>query len=371
MIQGIQSQGVAATAKHFPGHGDTIGDSHHSLTAVPHNLERLRAVELPPFRAAIEAGVKLVMSAHLALPALDGPKSPPATLSHNVLQNLLRRELGFGGVIVSDAMDMRAIRQEQLDAEALRAAQAGIDLLLLTANAADQKRVHLALLRAIQEKRIPATGTRASARRVLSLKTWLSAQQNPPPLEVIGCAEHRQVADEIAERSITLVRDHAKRLPLRPHSQERIAVILPRPADLTPADTSSTITPSLARFIREHHPLVDEFLVPFAPTPNDISALREEVRRCNYLVIGTINAFDQPKQQSLVQALLETGIPTILVALRLPYDFPQADTYLCTYSILEPSLRALVKTLFGVLHPAGHLPVSIPGLYPLQPILQN
>ncbi|PWH11832.1 MAG: glycoside hydrolase family 3 [Anaerolineae bacterium] len=363
LIQGIQSQGVAATVKHFPGHGDTMGDSHHGLTAVPHSLERLRAVELPPFRAAIAAGVQLVMSAHLALPALDGPNAPPATLSPNVLQTLLRRELGFEGVIVSDAMDMHAIRQDRLGEEAVRAARAGIDLLLLSANPADWHVVHQALLQVAQKRRLSISEIRASAYRVLSLRAWLNARWQQPPLEVVGCAEHRRVAEEIAERSMTLVRDQANLLPLRPRPGARIGVFLPRPVNLTPADTSASVTPSLARFLRERHAEVDEFLFPFAPAEDEIAALREQARQYDYLVIGTLNAFQETSQQSLVHALLATGIPSILVALRLPYDlavFPQADTYLCTYSILEPSLQALARVLLGELQPIGQLPVSIP-----------
>ncbi|HMB21203.1 MAG TPA: glycoside hydrolase family 3 protein, partial [Anaerolineales bacterium] len=114
MVAGIQSQGIAAAVKHFPGHGDTSSDSHHGRPSVPHSVERLRSVELPPFQAAIHAGTKLVMTAHLAIPAIDGPDAPPATLSKNILSNLLRRELGFDGVIVTDAMDMHAIRQGEL-----------------------------------------------------------------------------------------------------------------------------------------------------------------------------------------------------------------------------------------------------------------
>lgn len=362
-IQGIQSQGVAATAKHFPGHGDTAADSHHGLASVPHHLERLQAVELPPFRAAIAAGVQLVMSAHLALPALDGENAPPATLSPNLLQNLLRRELGFEGVIVSDAMNMRAIRQGKwLGEDAVRAAQAGIDLLLLSDDPADQQRVHVALLRAVQEKRLSLTGLRASAGRVLALKTWLAGQKNQQPLEVVGCAEHRRVAEEIAERSITLVHNQANLLPLRPLPNERIGIFLPRPINLTPADTSASVAPSLAPFLRQSFPNVEEILFPFAPAETEIAALRKKARQYDYLIIGTLNAFQEVSQQALVHALLQTGIPVILIALRLPYDaslFPTAAAVLCTYSLLEPSLQALAKVLCGQIQPTGQLPVSL------------
>jgi beta-N-acetylhexosaminidase len=368
MVEGIQSQGVAATAKHFPGHGDTSSDSHLGLPVVPHDLGRLEAVEFPPFRAAIEAGTKLIMSAHLALPALDGPQAPPATLSSNVLQGLLRRRLGFSGVIVTDAMDMRAIRQgEFLGAEAVRAARAGADLLLLTTNPADHARVYQALVEAVRAGELDPDEVRASADRVLSLKTWLAQAPAQPDLSVVGCAEHRRVAQEIAEKSITLVRDRAGLLPLRLLPDRRIAVVMPRPQDLTPADTSSYVTPALAAALRAFHPNVDEFVVPYAPGEADIAAVRERAGQYDLLVAGTLNASGEPGQQALVRELLKTGVPLIVVAMRLPYDlaaFPEAPTYVCTYGILESSMQALAKALFGQIEMEGCLPVSIPGIAP-------
>ncbi len=366
MIEGIQSQGVAATAKHFPGHGDTASDSHHGLPSVPHSLERLKSVELPPFQAAIRADVKLIMTAHLALPALDGPDAPPATLSKNILTDLLRRELGFNGIVITDAMDMHAIRQgEFLGADALKAVNAGADILLLTSDPKDQERVYHALIKAAEDHTLDAEETLVSAKRVLALKDWL-AVQSQPDLSVVGCVKHMAVADEIAERSITLVRDHAGLLPIHLESNQRIAAIIPRPQDLTPADTSSYVVPALANSLRAYHPNVDEFVIPYAPGHSDISNLLLQLKGYDLIVLGTLNAYNQSGQQALAREILKAGIPTIVVALRLPYDlaaFPEAPTYLCTYSILEPSMRALAKTVFGGGEADGHLPVAIPGLY--------
>ena len=367
MVEGIQSQGVAAAAKHFPGHGDTASDSHHGLPSIPHALERLQAVELLPFRAAIRAGAKLTMTAHLTLPALDGPDAPPATLSRNILNNLLRQELGFEGVIVTDAMDMHAIRQgEFLGEDAVRAVNAGVDLLLLTSDPADQERVHRALIQAAQDNALGVDEIHASANRIATLKDWISKHITSPDLSTIGCLEHQKVADEIAQQSITLVRDWANLLPLRLNSGQRIAVVIPKPQDLTPADTSSYIVPALASSLRAYHQFVDEFLVPYAPVESDISTLLVQLEDYDLVIIGTLNAYTQSGQSNLVREILKTGIPAIVVALRLPYDlaaFPGAPTYLCTYSILEPSMRALAKAVFGHGEINGHLPVAIPGLY--------
>jgi beta-N-acetylhexosaminidase len=368
MIEGIQSAGVAATAKHFPGHGDTGGDSHHGLPSVPYELERLQQVEFPPFRAAIATGVKLMMTAHLALPALDGPNAPPATLSRNILHGLLRKELGFDGVIVTDAMDMKAIPQgDALGEGAVRAAAAGADLLLLTSNPDDQRRVHESLLQAIQDGQLDREAIATSVERILSLKRWL-AKYSQPDLSMVGCAEHQAVAAEIAERSITLIRNEAGLLPLQMNPEGCIAAVVPKPIDLTPADTSSYVTPGLAAALREYHPNVDQFIISYRPTKQESVDMLERLRDYDILILGTLNAFASPGQSEFVRQALKLGLPTVVVALRLPYDltvFPEARTYVCTYSILEPSMQALAKALFGKIRFEGRLPVSIPGLYPV------
>jgi len=364
LVQGIQSAGVAATAKHFPGHGDTSGDSHHGLPSLAHSLERLRQVELPPFQAAIQAGVKLIMTAHLAIPALDGPEAPPATLSSSVLTGLLRGELGFEGVIITDAMDMGAIRQgEALVEESIRAIKAGADLLLLTSDPADYRNVYDGLLSAARAGAFDAARLRESLARILALKHWLGGQAPPPGPDVIGCAVHRAVADEIAERSITLVRDRDGLLPVELASSQKIAVVIPRPVDLTPADTSSYVLPALAQSIRNYHSAVDEYVLPHAPQEQDIAALLPRLAQYGLVVVGTLNAFQEPAQAVLVREALKANPRTIVVAMRLPYDlaaFLEAPAYVCTYSILEPSMRALSAAMFGRKDFFGRLPVTIP-----------
>jgi beta-N-acetylhexosaminidase len=369
MIRGLQSQGVAATAKHFPGHGDTAQDSHHGLASIPHSLDRLNEVEIPPFRAAVAAGVKLVMSAHLALPAVDGPDAPPATLSPAILKGILRVQLGFEGVIVSDAMDMQAISQgEALGEQAVRAAAAGVDLLLMTSGPGDHERVEAALIKAVENGRLDQKDLLKSQERVQALKGWLAGQNPPPGMEAIGCADHLAVATEIAERSITLVRDQTGLLPLKLKEAQKIGVILPKPADLTPADTSSYVKPGLAAALRRYHENVAEIILPHEPEGADIEGVIQQLPNYDLVICGTLNASESNGQTKLVCRLLQSGVPTILAALRLPYDlqaFPEAPTYLCTYSLMEPSMQALANALFGHLPCTGRLPVSIPGLYPV------
>ncbi|HUI89037.1 MAG TPA: glycoside hydrolase family 3 N-terminal domain-containing protein [Anaerolineales bacterium] len=368
MVTGIQSAGVAASAKHFPGHGDTTSDSHAELPVVSHALLRLRAVEFPPFESAIRAGTKMVMTAHLALPAIDGLDASPATLSSAVLKGLLRNQLGFQGVIITDAMDMHAITQgNALGANAVRAAASGADLLLMTTDPNDQDLVHTNLLRAAKDGTLAAQDLTDSAERISSLKRWLANRETKYGLDVVGCSDHRRVADEIASRSITLVRDHAKILPLCLASGQRAAVIVPRPVDLTPADTSSYESPALASAFRKYHPETDEYSVSHAPTQQEIAGVLDRISNYSLVVIGTLNAFSERRQQELVHQILLRNIPTIVIAMRLPYDlmsFPGAPTYVCTYSLLEPSMGAVASALFGRGKFQGRLPVSIPHLYP-------
>jgi len=363
LIRGLQSAGVAATAKHFPGHGDTASDSHHGAPVLPHDARRVRRVELPPFRAAIKAGVRLIMTAHIVFPALNGGTSLPATLSPDILRGLLRRKLGFDGLIVSDAMDMHAIEQGPgLVVDALAALGAGVDLLLLNHDLARVPDTYSCAIQAAHRGLLAPQEIHASARRILKLKAWL-AQSKQPPLSVIGCREHRALAREVAEKSVTLVRDTAGFLPLKLQPNERIAVVVTRPEDLTPADTSSLVMPALASSMRRYHRQVDDFTVAMNPSVAEISALRAKLVKYDLLIFGTINAASYRGQANLVKAMLEKGSKVIAVALRMPYDlaaYAAAPTYICTYSILPPAMEALADALRGRIPFKGKLPVSIP-----------
>jgi beta-N-acetylhexosaminidase len=364
LIRGLQSSGLAATAKHFPGHGDTSSDSHRGAPIVTHSAKRIRSVELAPFRSAVDTGVRLVMTAHIVMPALNGGSNElPATLSPEILRDLLRGKMHFNGVIVSDALDMHAMEQGSgYVAETMAAVAAGIDLLLFNH---DLSRVEPACSNLVQAARrglLSANEIHASARRILALKNWIKRQPQEP-LAVIGCKEHLQLAQEVARKSITLVRDTARQLPLRIGREEKIAVAIPRPEDLTPADTSSYVKPVLADALRRYHSQVDEFFFALNPSSSDIAALCERLAKYDAVIVGTINATAHPSQAELVKKLIRQGKRLIAVALRMPYDFavyPGAVTYLCTYSILPPAMEVLAEALFGRIAFTGSLPVTIP-----------
>ena len=362
MIEGLQSAGVAATAKHFPGHGDTASDSHHGAPILPHSMQRLRRIELPPFQAAIRAGVKMIMTAHIALPTLNEGGDVPATLSRAILTGLLRRHLRYDGIIVTDALDMHALDQGPgLAAEAMAAIDAGADLVLFNHDLGKLEAAFPVVLQAARRGFLATSEIHTSAQRILALKAWV-ARKKQPPLSVVGCKEHLALAWEVARASITLVRDTG-RLPLRLDPKARVLAVVPRPEDLTPADTSSYLVPELAAALRRHHPRVDEVQVPMNPGPADIRAVREKLARYDLAVIGTINATAHAGQADLVNAALKQNTPTIAVALRMPYDvtvYPEVGTYLCTYGILPPSMEALAAALFGKAPFLGKLPVTLP-----------
>lgn len=363
VVKGIQSQGVAATVKHFPGHGDTHEDSHHKRTMLPHDLDRLKTVELPPFSDAINAGVKMVMTAHLGIQALDGLQAPPATLSHRVITELLRQKMGFPGVIVSDAFDMGAIQQgDFLGQEGIRAVQAGVDLLLLTSDSKDHVRIYDSLVKAIGQGSLLEETIYTSIVRIMALKNWITTHFHAPELHVIRSIEHLQVADEIADRSITRVQDRDHLLPLQLSPDKRIAVIIPEPQNLTPADTSSYVRPDLANEIQSFHPNTISLTTTLSPEKHQRDSIIANLKQSDLIIAGTINANSSPNQAALIRQLMETNIPLIVIAMRLPYDledFPQVGTYLCTYSILQPSMKAVAKAIFGKIPFEGKLPVLV------------
>jgi beta-N-acetylhexosaminidase len=237
--------------------------------------------------------------------------------------------------------------------------------LLVTSDPLDQARAFEGLLDGVRTGQLSMDELRISVERIARLKKWIAEQWSQPDLSVIRSLEHVQIADEIAERSITLVRDRNNDLPLRLVADQRIAVIVPAPKDLTPADTSSYIQPKLAESIRKYHPHTDEFIIPHSPNEQESVSILRRAREYDAIVVGTINACAEERQADLVRELLNLGKPVIVVAMRLPYDlaaFPQASTFVCTYSILEPSMKAVAKALFGHGEMKGRLPVSIPGL---------
>jgi beta-N-acetylhexosaminidase len=358
MVEGLESAGVAATVKHFPGKGHAAVDTHHQLARVDRTLDELRVRELRPFTAGFDAGASLVMSGHFAIPSLTG--DAPATLTPAVMRDLLRTDLGFGGVTISDSFDMDALSPGTGRlADAVRGLNGGLDLLLLGSRS-DVASFDVAVGTADAAGELDPARSAEALARIGILRRRLGGA-DPVDLAAVGAEEHQALAREVAERAITLLRDRDGLLPLRPTSHDRILVVMPRPLDLTPADTSSAEGVGLAAAIRRRHPATDELLVDQAPTGDETRAAVAAATTADVVVVGSVSASLEPAQAELVQAVLAVGRPTVTVAMRTPWDlaaYPTAGTHLCAYSILEPSCEAIAAACFGELRATGRLPVA-------------
>ncbi len=322
MVRGLQSAGVAATAKHFPGLGSVAQDTHHALGVVKGSADDLESHELAPFRAAISAGARLVMSAHVAVPALTGDPTLPATLSRTVMRGTLREHLGFGGLTISDALDMHALAQGAAQAvEVIAAIRAGIDLLLCAPDRPAQRRIEETLSAAGARGLFEPDEVEASSARLADLRSWLAAAGPPPDLDDVGSADHRIISRELAERALTRLDrglGGAEQAPITFAPGTRILAIMPEPADLTPADTSSAVPPGLGRALRTRFASVDDVVVPVAPSDAEIAGLRARAGSFDAVVVGTIEAHRQPAQAALVRAIAQTGTPTVAVPIGPP-----------------------------------------------------
>jgi beta-N-acetylhexosaminidase len=348
MIAGMQAEGVIATGKHFPGHGDTYSDTHHGEARITHARERLEKVELEPFRAAIRDGVQAMLSAHIRVDAYD--ETLPASVSPAIMSGLLRDSLKFFGLIITDALDMHALSHWSTVERTRMALRAGADIALM-GHMPDQ----MGIMAALAGEENPLAVTR------IQQAQWRSPRVLPS-LDVVGCAEHQQIAQAIADHSITLVKDGGQ-LPLAPSADETLVLITVQPSNITPADTSADITLALADRMRVRHGRVREIVLPSGFTDSEIAAVIAQVQHGDQVIVGTMDAATDPMQAALVQTLIARGHRPIVAALRTPYDlvaFPSVETYLCTYGIRACSMEALARVLFGEIEAEGVLPCNLP-----------
>lgn len=364
MIDGYQSMGISACAKHFPGHGDTTADSHYELPSVAHGLERIHDVELVPFKAAIEAGVDQIMTAHVQFPALE-PEGKPATLSYRVLTELLREELGFEGLIVTDCLEMNAISQGiGVGRGAVEAFKAGADLILVSHLIERQFAAFHALEAAFLAGEFDEARIDQSVERVLAMKRkqhtrmqLAKAQWHP-----IHNDHSQAIRDSLMQDAVTLVQDKNKRLPLA-HG-ERTLVIWPEVRQSTEVDEVIDQHETLGTQLKQLGVFIDEVVVGVDPTEDECSLIQQKLLEGQYdqVVIGMYNATFSAGQQALIVMLQQQSTKSIFVSLRNPYDFAllgEQDTYICAYENRPAMIRALSLAMVGLIPFKGHLPAHL------------
>jgi beta-N-acetylhexosaminidase len=363
-IESLQRGGVIATAKHFPGHGSTSTDSHLGLSVVARTHEELEKTDLAPFRAAIEERVGMIMTAHVALPALDEENPIPATLSRRVVDGLLRGELGYDGVVISDDMGMGAITQGFGPGEsAIMAVQAGVDCILMAGGFEEQSSMYRALLDAVGDGGISAARIDASVARIVRLKMEYGLFDPPsvPSPASIGSKQSALQMAALYDQAVTLVRNSAHIVPLNASGAGTVLVITPHVLPLTADGTV------LGDAIRKRGVACRELVIDLRSTHSKESTLGQAIQLAqdsDLLLVGTWLAGSW--QTSLVRALLPLGKPLVVVAFGTPYDlaqFPEVTTYLAVYGKARMNVEAAAQALFGELSPTGALPVSIAGLY--------
>ena len=358
---------VLVTAKHFPGHGDTAQDSHLGLARLDADRERIESVELQPFRAAIASGVDAIMTAHLAVPALE-PENEPATVSFNILTGLLRGELNFKGIVVTDAMDMQGLAAMFDTGEAsVRAIQAGADVLLMPRRGEDAIN---GVVAAVLKGRISRQRIDESVARVLAAKARLGLNRKrivdlETIADVVGSPESEEHAQQVADRAVTLVKDEKDTLPLR-HPDSTCLFALSE-------NRRSQQGQKLIEEVKKRAPNLTSYWLDPSMGKADLDQIAAKNENCSQIIVAayvTVSAYRgnvalAGNYVDFVNTLLAGRAPVTLVSLGNPYlirNFQNAAAYLTTYSPTPTSEESVAKALFGEIPIGGRLPVTIPGV---------
>jgi beta-N-acetylhexosaminidase len=389
-IKGVQSEPVLATAKHFPGHGDTHTDTHRSLPTLRVDRERLERVELVPFKAAIEADVASVMIGHLAIPALDPTPAPvredaaaarenpytkdaaetnragtvPASLSRAMTEGLLRQELGYEGLIVGDAFDMGALVAHFEPGEAaVRAIEAGTDMILKPGNI---DAAIAGVKDAVKRGRLSEARIDESVRRILDAKrrVRMNVATAEEVFKRVDTQEHRRIAADIASKAVTLVREEPGILPLKNEQRVVIVAVSDFPEVASPV---SRVNAEVAR----RAAATAAFSIDSRTRVDEIQPIVDAAKNADVVILAlAIRAVSGAGQLRLPEAakVLVEQLNTNVVAIAFgsPYvlrDLPTLRTYLCAYGVQPVMQLAAVKALYGESAITGTLPVSIPGLH--------
>ena len=356
-IRGLQRHGVIATAKHFPGHGDTSADSYKKLPLVANKKKRIDDVELAPFRAAINAGVGAIMTAHVHYPELD--VKFPATLSHTILNNLLRRELGFEGLIITDDLEMKAIEeQHDIKKATVAAFQAGADILLIPWTLKKQQSAYNAILQAVKTRNITKSRIDESVCRILKSKNTCGLFdrtfehiENPnainSPLSVVGNRDHRDTAQTIATQAITIVKKTPGILPLDEEPKKPVLLVSPS------RDFSNTFMKAFTDLTHVRTVYIPPKIIIRQYIPQLLSS------KPTVIVVG----IDNLQHAKMVHELSRTTpVPIVAISTASPYhliECPNVECAIATYDDNYFSLLAATEVLLGKRQATGKLPVLI------------
>jgi beta-N-acetylhexosaminidase len=351
-VRGYQDAGVAATAKHFPGLGSTTTNTDNGVATSDETVQQIQRNDLPPFRTAIDNGVDVIMAAHIIMPALDA-SGAPASVSRPIVTGLLRNQLHYDGVVVTDALSAAALQNIPTDRRALQALEAGDDQLLMPEHLGPSID---AIQQAVQSGAISMARLDESVLRILALKQKLGLFQNAmvdssAAASEVGTPQQLATAARAGRDSITLVRNANGTLPLADTSGKKVLV----------TGWGSGTTATLASAIAAHGVTTQRVWTNQGESASANAAAVAAAKDSDYVVVTTDNAWGSTGQQSLVQQLTATGTPVIVIALGGPYDLayiPDVQTYVAAYGYQPPTLNALVADLFGA-QPLGHLPVTV------------
>ncbi len=352
-IEGLQSQGVAATAKHFPGHGDTTTDSHYAVPVLNSRLEELESFHLVPFRRTIENGLDAVMTAHISIPALD-PSGLPATFSYNLLTNVLRKKLHFEGVILTDDLEMKSIQQDyDIGAAALKSILAGSDMVMVSWSHAKKYRIFQTLLEAAKSGKLSQDVLDASVKRILKLKLkrgLMEPRRTPADtVEEAPAPSAQRLAQQIANHAVTVVFNKNNTLPLQEEDSRRVLLV--------------TSLPRFYHTLKFFHEQVTPYFISPRPTVEQLQTATSEISaqkdKYDLILFGITHS----SQLGLVNHVQEaTQKSTVVVSFNSPYyvrKLGNISSYICSYGMEKELLQATAQVISGVIPSQGKLPIKI------------
>jgi beta-N-acetylhexosaminidase len=357
-IKGMQAEGVIACGKHFPGYGDTAIDPHLDLPVIEHGKKHLEKVELYPFKQAIKVGVDSIMTAHIYFPAIESRKGVPATLSYNLLTGLLREELGYTGIIITDCMEMKAIANSFGTIEgSVMSIEAGSDMVLVSHTLDKQIAAMEAVVKAVKEGRITEERINQSVLRILRLKKKRIGLEIPPISDYrkIDKKIEEEVAYQISRAGVTLAKDEDNLIPIDRSNDKKILVIDFPLKQLSLAGDDIGNKNLLVSFLREEGIKVEHHT--FLEGSNKLSLLEG----IDLVIVCSFNAIHNPYQIKIIRKLHAINIPFIVLSIN-PYDlqvFPEVSTFLNTYDYSPFNLQVASEIIVGKYKAKGILPVTL------------